>query len=327
MRIRLISAIAVSGLALAGVLATFCRVPAGEIIVPAVPLMPVKSDIQVLPEISAKPASPCEIKACGGLVGSGLGADAVRVDAPVVPTILVNTRRVHLNYEISDVGPSGVSAVELWATRDGKSWQRYSNEPPPSGPLVVHVAEEGRYGFSILVRNGLGLCSAAPKHGDAPQMWVEVDETKPVVKMLHCLVGNGPDAGLLFVKWEATDTNLAAKPVTICTSKTKEGPWTPVEANLEAAGSLAYQMPKDMPYEFYVRVEAADRAGNVGDATVHEAMRVDRARPRGTILGVGAGKKPMSKVTVPALGTVTEKTAAEKEEQKQVFNFYTGFER
>ena len=330
MRIRLISTIAVSSLALAGVLATFCRVPAGEIVVPTMPMTPVKSDIQILPEIvepTAKPASPCEIKACGGLVGSGLGADAVRVDAPVVPTILVNTRRVHLNYEISDVGPSGVSSVELWATRDGKSWQRYSNEPPPSGPLVVHVAEEGRYGFSILVRNGLGLCSAAPKYGEAPQMWVEVDETKPVVKLTDCRVGKGPDAGALFVKWEATDTNLAAKPVTICTSKSKEGPWTPIEANLEAAGYLAYQMPKDMPYEFFVRVEAVDRAGNVGEAIVHEAMRVDRARPRGTILGIGTGKTPMSKVTVPALGTATEKTAAEKEEQKQVFNFYTGLER
>ena len=346
MRIRLMSAIMVSGLALAGVLATFCRVPAGETPVP-VPPVPVQSDVQVLPEIvapTAMPASPCEIKACGGLVGFGLGVDAVRVDVPVVPTSLVNTRRVHLKYEISDVGPSGVSSVELWATRDGKSWQRYSNEPPPSGPLVVHVAEEGRYGFTILVRNGLGLAAPAPKYGDAPQMWVEVDETKPVVKMIDCRVGKGPDAGALFVKWEATDTNLAAKPVTICTGKTKEGPWTPVASGLEATGEHIWQMPKDMPYEFYVRVEAADRAGNVGEAIVHEVMRVDHARPRGTILGVGTEKTPVTKVTVPAemkepfllngisikplAGNIPQPvTAEETEEQKQVFNFICGWSR
>src|SRR4051794_24681441 len=73
-----------------------------------------------------------------------------------VPTMLVNNRRIKLNYNITDVGPSGVSCVELWATRDGKNWARYSNEPPPAGPLCVHVAEEGTYGFSLVVKNGLG---------------------------------------------------------------------------------------------------------------------------------------------------------------------------
>ena len=325
MRIRLMSAIMVSGLALAGVLATFCRVPAGETTVP-VPPVPVQSDVQVLPEIIApttKATSPCAIKACGGLVGSGLGAGVeVRVETAVVPTSIVNTRRIHLKYEISDVGPSGVSSVELWATRDGKSWQRYSNEPPPSGPLVVHVAEEGRYGFTIRVRNGLGVASHAPKYGDAPQMWVDVDETKPSVKMLRCHVGKGPDAGALYVKWEAVDTNLTAKPVTVCISKTKEGPWTPIAVGLEAVGEHTYQMPKDMPYEFYVRLEATDLAANIGYVVAHEAIRVDHARPRGTIIAVGAEKRPVSKVTVPALGTATEKTAAEKEEHKQIFNFY-----
>src|SRR4051794_16650027 len=60
-----------------------------------------------------------------------------------VPVVTVNSRRIRLNYEIREVGHSGVSSVELWATRDGKTWQRYSNEPPPPGPLVIHVAEEG----------------------------------------------------------------------------------------------------------------------------------------------------------------------------------------
>jgi hypothetical protein len=339
MRIRLMSAILVSGLALAGVLASFCRVPAGEIIVPTAAQVPEKGDIQVLPEISTAPATP-PVPACGGpkacgLVGSGLGE--FRVEAPVVPTTLVNSRRVHLNFEISDVGPSGVSSVELWATRDGKSWQRYSNEPPPSGPLVVHVAEEGRYGFSIIVRNGLGLAAAAPKHGEAPQMWVDVDETKPVVKMTDCQVGKGPDAGALHVKWEASDVNLAAKPITICTGNTKDGPWTPVATALEAAGDHTWQMPKDMPYEFYVRVEATDRAGNVGYVVTHETMKVDLARPRGTILGVGAEKKPVAKVApegvdlgfgvgvrVPPLGNDRKAVTGE---EKQVFNFYTGWTR
>ena len=306
MRIRLFTAILASGLALAGVLSSICRVPAGEIIVPTAAVMPDKGDIQVLPEISTTPATP-PAPACGGpkacgLVGSGLVADA---EMPVVPTTLVNSRRVHLNFEISDVGPSGVSSVELWATRDGKSWQRYSNEPPPSGPLVVHVAEEGLYGFSIVVRNGLGLASPAPKQGEAPQMWIEVDETQPVVKMTECHVGKGPDAGMLHVNWEATDLHMKDKPITICTSKSKDGPWTPAVTGLPNTGKMDWTMPKDMPYEFYVRVEAADRAGNVGQVTTHEPMKVDTCRPRGTIISVDAEGKPLTKLTVPSEASCT----------------------
>ena len=310
MRIRLWTAILVSGLAMAGVLATICRVPAGEIIVPAVALVPEKGDIEVLPAIGTSTTlpsiAPVEAKACSGVVGSGLGVNSdsgltgtICAEAPAIPTSLVNSRRVHLNFAISEVGPSGVSSVELWATRDGKSWQRYSNEPPPSGPLVVHVAEEGLYGFSIVVRNGLGLASPAPKHGEAPQMWIEVDETKPVVKMTECHVGKGPDAGMLYVQWEATDLHMKDKPITICTSKSKDGPWTPAVTGLPNTGKMDWTMPKDMPYEFYVRVEATDRAGNVGQVTTHEPMKVDTCRPRGTIISVDAEGKPLTKLTMP----------------------------
>ena len=310
MRIRLWTAIMVSGLALAGVLASICRVPAGEIIVPTVAQVPEKGDIEVWPEISIlpapKPVTPnAEAKTGVLMYGLGVNSDsgvvgAIGVETPAIPTTLVNSRRVHLNFEISDVGPSGVSSVELWATRDGKAWQRYSNEPPPSGPLVVHVAEEGRYGFSIVVRNGLGLASPAPKHGEAPQRWVDVDETKPVVKMTECHVGKGPDANLLHVKWEATDHHMAVKPITISTSVSRDGPWTHVATELPNNGDYTWTMPKDVPYEFYVRVEASDRAGNVGHAKTHEPMKVDVCRPRGTIISVDSEKKPTTKVPMPS---------------------------
>ena len=334
MRIRLWTAILVSGIALAGVLATICRVPAGEIIVPTVAVVPSTDDIEVLPPITS--VVPQQATTLTEIVNSERGlCGSICTETPAIPTTLVNSRRVHLNFEIRDVGPSGVSSVELWATRDGKSWQRYSNEPPPSGPLVVHVAEEGRYGFSILVRNGLGLASPAPKHGEAPQMWVDVDETKPVVKMTECHVGKGPDAGSLHVKWEATDLNMMAKPITIFTSKSKDGPWAPAVSGLENSGSHTWQMPKDMPYEFYVRLEATDRAGNVGQVTTHEPMKVDVCRPRGAIIGVGTETKPVSKVTVPVevqqqlfdvkpLGSPV-RSEAEKKEQEQVFNFIIGW--
>jgi hypothetical protein len=213
-----------------------------------------------------------------------------------VPVMLVNSRRIRLNYNIAEVGPSGISAVELWATRDGSTWQRYSNEPPPAGPLCVQVAEEGRYGFSLVVKNGLGVASPAPQTGDAPQMWVEVDETCPSVQLTECCCGKGTDAGSLHIGWTASDENLASKGVTISTAVSKEGPWTPIASGLENTGKHVWKMPKDTPFEFYVKVESADRAGNVGGDHTPRPVKVDLARPRGTIIGVETEKKYEVKV-------------------------------
>jgi hypothetical protein len=214
--------------------------------------------------------------------------------------MIVASRRIKLNYAINDVGPSGVSSVEVWATRDGKSWARYSNDPPPDGPLVVQVAEEGRYGFSIVVRNGVGVASPAPAGGDLPQVWVVVDETKPSVKLERVSVGQGHDAGTLAIEWTAKDERLAVKPVTLSVATKKDGPWTPIATSIENSGRHVWHMPRDHPYAFFVKVEAADRAGNVGCDATPEPVKVDLARPKGTIIGVDVEKKTASLTTIPA---------------------------
>ena len=223
------------------------------------------------------------------------------------PTMLVNSRRIRLNYGVSDVGPSGVAAVELWATRDGQSWQCYSNEPPPAGPLVVHVAEEGRYGFFLVVKSGVGNKSEPPKAGEKPQMWVEVDETLPVVKLNDVHVGKGAEEGHLVITWAASDAHLADKPITICMAPAKDGPWAPIVKKMANTGHYAWAMRKDMPYQFFVKVEAEDQAGNVGCACTHEPVKVDLARPKGTILGVDRERKmeaaTEAKAETPALSS------------------------
>ncbi len=211
-----------------------------------------------------------------------------------VPSILVNSRRIRLNYEIREVGPSGVASIELWATRDGKTWQRYSDEAPPPGPLVVHVAEEGRYGFTLVVKNGVGLSCPRPQTGDKPQIWVEVDETNPTVKLSDVQVGHTADQGLMIIRWSAMDAHLLARPVSLSMSVNKDGPWTTIATNLENTGYHVWKMPKDVPYKFHVRVEATDRAGNVGSDTTVRPVAVDGALPRGVILGVDSDRKDTS---------------------------------
>jgi hypothetical protein len=204
---------------------------------------------------------------------------------------LVNSRKISLNYELKEVGPSGVSTVELWFTQDGRSWNRYplpkaEDAAGPPRPLVFEVAGEGVYGFTLVAKSGVGLGDRPPQIGDRPQVVVEVDLTRPVVQLHSVVVGQGSDKGKLVVTWTARDKNLGRDPITISYAKKTEGPWTPIATHLDNGGRFVWSMPEDVPYQFYLRVEAADRAGNVGEAVTPDVVKVDLSQPKVKILTV-----------------------------------------
>ena len=125
---------------------------------------------------------------------------------------MVNTKSIQLDYDIAEVGSSKVKSVEVWYTQDGRTWKKTPEDAKPEPPYVVKVPTEGRYGFTLIARSGVGLGLPAPKTGDQPQVWVEVDTTKPTVNILGVEVGRGPDMGTLTVRWTATDAHMAASP-------------------------------------------------------------------------------------------------------------------
>jgi hypothetical protein len=212
---------------------------------------------------------------------------------------IVNSKRISLNYKIDEVGPSGVAAVELWYTQDGRSWQKHS-EQTPSGdskelkpPYVVDVHGEGLYGFTLVVRSGVGLSERPPQVGDPPQIWVEVDLTRPVVRLQNVEVGQGAATGTLTITWNATDKNLGPQPITFSYATQPDGPWTPITpAPVENSGRYVWRMPPGVPYQFLVKVDATDKAGNVGSAQTSYLVKVDLAKPKPTILDVSPANKP-----------------------------------
>ncbi len=207
----------------------------------------------------------------------------------------VNSKRFGINYEIKDKGPSGVSAVELWYTQDpaARIWNKHRTEEgnPPRPPFLVDVQGEGLYGFTLVVRSGVGLSEREPQVGDQPQVWVEVDLTKPVAKLGAIDVGRGPDAGRLTIQWTASDKNLGPQPITLSYAEQAGAAWKPIATNLENTGRYVWQMPADVPYKFLVRVEATDRAGNVGSDVTAKPIIVDLSQPKGVILNVEPVKK------------------------------------
>jgi hypothetical protein len=215
--------------------------------------------------------------------------------APLDPNRkFLNTTTVVLNFEIKDEGPSGIGSLELWYTTDGRSWTKRSL-PHKEGmklqsPVTFDVAKEGVYGITLVARSGVGLGERPPQVGDQPQIWVEVDLTKPVVEIQHVHVGQGADKGKLFIHWKAQDKNLGAAPIGLSYAEKKEGPWVPIaEANLPNTGKYVWEMPQGVPYQFFVRVQATDLAGNVGEAATTYLVRVDLSLPKVKIINVQSG--------------------------------------
>jgi hypothetical protein len=202
---------------------------------------------------------------------------------------MVNSKRISLNYQVRDKGPSG-AVVELWYTSDsGRSWQRYGqvNDEPP---FVFEVSGEGLYGLTLVARSGVGLGDRPPQVGDPPQVWVQVDLTKPVVRLDRVDVGQGQDAGKLTISYDAYDANLGRQPITLSYATDPAGPWQPIAEHVENTKRYVWQMPSGIPYQFYVKVEAVDRAGNVGSDQTAQTVKVDLSQPKSVILDVGPAK-------------------------------------
>jgi hypothetical protein len=252
------------------------------------------------PEPAATPAATAGVAANAGeaklpTIINGTGEAAV-VEPPMPrPTAasvrMVNSKRLSLNYEIKDVGPSGVSTVELWYTQNGRKWQKYDIASQPRPPFVVDLKEEGLYGFTLVARNGVGLGKRPPRPGDQPQIWVEVDTTKPVVKLLETQIGVSGDGQYLSIRWKATDNNLGQRPITLAYAEQAVGPWTPIAANLENSGAFMWQLPQNVPSRFLVRVEATDLVGNVGIAQMLEPILLDLSQPTVSIVAVEPAAK------------------------------------
>jgi hypothetical protein len=212
----------------------------------------------------------------------------------------VGSKQVSLSYDLKDVGPSGVSSVELWYTLfKGRAWNKLAEYPlevkdpldaKQSKKLTFEVNDEGIYGITLVAKSGVGLGDRAPLPGDRPQFWIEVDLTKPVVGLRDILVGTGPEKGKLSIAWNATDKNLGSHPIRLSYGEQKDGPWTTFADKLPNNGKHVWKMPDQLPYQFYLRVEAADLAGNIGEAITNEKVKVDLSQPKANIIGIEPGR-------------------------------------
>jgi hypothetical protein len=203
----------------------------------------------------------------------------------------VNTDRISFNFKIEDVGTSGIAGVELWYTEDqGRSWRKYAENFSKDPPYVVTMDGEKLYGFTLIARSGVGKGEQAPQKGDAPQVYVQIDKTKPDVRLEGAKVGSGPDGNTLTLNWTARDQFMRPQPITISYCERMGDEWKPIARDLDNTGRYVWKLPPDVPPRMFVRVEAVDRAGNIGTADTPEEVIVDLKVPRVINVGVEGSK-------------------------------------
>ncbi len=212
-------------------------------------------------------------------------------NTPAPQTVLslrrVNSTAFQIAYALDDVGPSGVSSVELYLTEDeGRKWYHYGIDEDGRSPFQLTVPNDGTYGFAIRVKSGVGLAHTPPQPGDRPEVVVVVDRKPPTATILPLRQGQGSSPNQLLIEWTLSDDALAEHPVALYFSERPTGPWQPITGWQPNTGQYTWNFGPDVPKQVYVRLEARDAAGNIARVESAEPMVIDLSRPTARIIEV-----------------------------------------
>ncbi len=200
---------------------------------------------------------------------------------------MTRAKRFNLDYSIDAVGPAGVDKVELWLTRNGgRDWDLWGVDEDRESPLLVEVESEGIYGFRVVIVGKNGLASQTPRPGDLADLWVGVDTTDPVARIVSAAYGEDQYAGHLDIRWTAVDAGFGARPVTLMFSDRAEGPWTTIASGLPNTGQYYWRVDSRVPEQFFLKMEVRDEAGNTCVDQLDEPIRSAGLTPRGRIRGI-----------------------------------------
>lgn len=198
-----------------------------------------------------------------------------------------NRRQFSLDYSIEHDSGASVSTVELWGTTDqGVSWQRWGTDTDLASPFDIEVADDGLFGFTMVIVGANGVGSKRPLPGDAPEAWVRVDTVAPQARIVSALHGKGVDAGSLLIEYQAFDDFFGERPISLSWSASPQGPWQPLAQGARNNGRYTWTPDAGLPPTVYLRIEAIDAAGNVTAQQLDLPVDVQGATPRGRIQGV-----------------------------------------
>jgi hypothetical protein len=200
---------------------------------------------------------------------------------PGIQPRMFNTRRIELDYEIEASDATAPQRIDIWGTKDGgRTWSKVGDDDDNRGPAIVTVDQDGLYGFRIVVASQTGAAEDVPKPGDAPDVWIGVDTVKPVGQIISVDPGTGEQKNGIMIRFEASDSTLAARPISLYYSATASGPWNPVGMDLPNSGSFEWLPEPTIPASAFLRLEVRDLAGNVCVVDTPQPYSLQPSRPR-----------------------------------------------
>lgn len=200
---------------------------------------------------------------------------------------MTNSRRFQLEYDVAATGASGVAEVQLWATADaGRAWRLWGTDDDRQSPFDVSLERDGIFGFHVVVVGDNGMAGRRPRSGDPADIWIGVDTTAPTAELTGATYGEGPRAGKLLIQWQASDSFLAARPITLYYSPAADGPWTTIVSSVPNTGEFAWSAGPKLPPEVYLKLEVRDQAGNTATARTDQPVSIAELAPKARIRGV-----------------------------------------
>jgi hypothetical protein len=199
---------------------------------------------------------------------------------------VVNNRVFDIPYQIDDVGPSGVSSVDLFVTEDnGREWFRYDSDADLQSPFQVDTRGEGTFGFAVRARNGLGFSEPPPQPGERPSIVILVDQTPPTAELARPqILADGQ--GRVRLTWKIADQNMSSAPVRLESAISADGPWTPLFDWQMDERSCEMPILPGTPTTLHFRLLARDAAGNVTMTQTVQPVLIDQQRPKARLLRV-----------------------------------------
>lgn len=200
----------------------------------------------------------------------------------------VHHPHVCLAYEVESLAAADIGKVEVWFTVDrGQTWRYAGEDRDRQSPAEFDLPGEGLFGVCFVVSNGAGYGAVPPARGDRADWWIEVDLTPPTVKLLGVRPASKQDElGTYIVSWSAADKNLSPAPISLYFSTSPNGPWQLLVKELKNQGEYAWRVPAAVRGLVFVRLEAADLAGNVAHDELTAGVQVDVVCPKVRVIGV-----------------------------------------
>ena len=109
--------------------------------------------------------------------------------------------------------------------------------------------------------------------------------TRPTAKLTGAVYGQGAAAGKLDIRWQADDSNLGGRPVTLSIGDRPDGRFTPIATGLPNTGEYFWEYDPRSPRQIFLRLEVRDDAGNVAIDQLTEPIKVEGLEPKGQIRG------------------------------------------